>query len=95
VQPCGSDAAVYGHNNGVGNTLNDLRLNSYDNGLASTGSTALYHHHGTRYGLGIGGCVASGGKMNGLHELKHRRGLSIENVGLRNSITGRIVLTFG
>ncbi|KAH9005921.1 ARM repeat-containing protein [Lactarius hatsudake] len=38
------------------------------------GSTALYHHHGSRYGLGIGGRVASDGKMNGLHGPKHRRG---------------------
>jgi hypothetical protein len=79
VQPYGSDAAVYGLNNGVGNSLDDHRFNSYgngnDNGLASTGSTALYHHHGTRYGLGIGsGRVASDGKMNGLHGPKHRRG---------------------
>jgi hypothetical protein len=41
--------AVYGLNNGVGNSLNDRRFNLYDNGngLASAGSTALYHHHGT------------------------------------------------
>lgn len=76
VQPYGGDAAVYGLNNGVGNALDDRRFNSYGNGngLASTGSTALYHHHGSRYGLGIGGRVASDGKMNGLHGPKHRRG---------------------
>jgi hypothetical protein len=34
----------------------------------------LYHHHGSRYGLGIGGRVASDGKMNGIHGPKHRRG---------------------
>ena len=67
---------MYGLNNGVGNALDDRRFNSYGNGngLASTGSTALYHHHGSRYGLGIGGRVANDGKMNGLHGPKHRRG---------------------
>lgn len=67
---------MYGLNNGVGNSLDDRRFNSYSNGssLAGTGSTALYHHHGTRYGLGIGGRVPSDGKMNGLHGPKHRRG---------------------
>ena len=75
VQPYGGEA-VYGLNNGVGNALDDRRFNSYGNGngLASTGSTALYHHHGSRYGLGIGGRVTSDGKMNGLHGPKHRRG---------------------
>lgn len=67
---------MYGLNNGVGNPIDDRRFNSYGNGngLPSTGSTALYHHHGSRYGLGIGGRVASDGKMNGLHGPKHRRG---------------------
>ena len=76
MQPYGSDTAMSGLNNGVCNTLDDRRFSSYgnSNGLASTGSTALYHHHGTRYGLGIGGRVASDGKMNGLHGPKHRRG---------------------
>ncbi|KAI0307498.1 armadillo-type protein [Multifurca ochricompacta] len=76
LHPYGSDTAVYGLNNSVGNTLDDRRFNSYGNGngLASTGSTALYHHHGSRYGLGIGGRVAGDGKMNGLHGPKHRRG---------------------
>ncbi|KAH8992096.1 ARM repeat-containing protein [Lactarius akahatsu] len=74
LHPYGGDAAVYGLNNG--NPIDDHRFNSYGNGngLASTGSTALYHHHGSRYGLGIGGRVASDGKMNGLHGPKHRRG---------------------
>lgn len=43
----------------------------------TSGSTALYHHNGTRYGLGIPGRTASGGpdsKMNGLHGPKHKRG---------------------
>ncbi|KAF8499091.1 ARM repeat-containing protein [Russula emetica] len=75
LHPYGGDA-VYGLNNGVGNSLDDRRFNAYSNGsgLAGTGSTALYHHHGTRYGLGIGGRVPSDGKMNGLHGPKHRRG---------------------
>src|SRR5690348_1556641 len=46
-------------------------------GSASGGSTALYHHHGTRYGLsgGLGGrVVGPESKMNGLHGPKHKRG---------------------
>ena len=88
---------MYGLNNGIGNSLDDRRFSSYGNGngLASTGSTALYHHHGTRYGLGIGGRVASDGKMNGLHGPKHRRGDVDRECGPCNSIiTRRIVLTF-
>jgi len=41
----------------------------------TTGSTALYHHNGTRYGLGLP--VRTGGpenKLNGLHGPKHKRG---------------------
>ncbi|KII86320.1 hypothetical protein PLICRDRAFT_164809 [Plicaturopsis crispa FD-325 SS-3] len=43
---------------------------------SNRGSTALYHHNGTRYGLGIPGRVPSSadGKMNGLHGPKHKRG---------------------
>lgn len=40
----------------------------------SSGSTALYHHNGSRYGLGLGRGGASDGKMNGLHGPKHKRG---------------------
>jgi hypothetical protein len=46
----------------------------------TTGSTALYHHNGTRYGLGLAArstVNANGGnegKMNGLHGPKHKRG---------------------
>lgn len=43
----------------------------------TSGSTALYHHNGTRYGLGLPGRTngsAPDGKMNGLHGPKHKRG---------------------
>ncbi|KAL1747290.1 ARM repeat-containing protein [Schizophyllum fasciatum] len=42
----------------------------------TTGSTALYHHNGARYGLGIPGRGPGGldNKMNGLHGPKHKRG---------------------
>ncbi|KAL0950597.1 hypothetical protein HGRIS_007391 [Hohenbuehelia grisea] len=46
-------------------------------GSGKTGSTALYHHNGTRYGLGIAGRSPANGadsKMNGLHGPKHKRG---------------------
>jgi hypothetical protein len=76
VQPYSGDTAVYGLNNGVSNSLDDCHFNTYSNGsnLSGTVPTALYHHHGTRYGLGIGGHIPSDGKMNGLHGPKHKRG---------------------
>ncbi|KAI0271616.1 armadillo-type protein [Gloeopeniophorella convolvens] len=79
LHPYGGDAAVYGLNGGVNNALEDGRFNSYSNGtgngLTSTGSMSLYHHHGARYSLGIGSRVPGGdGKMNGLHGPKHKRG---------------------
>jgi hypothetical protein len=42
----------------------------------TSGSTALYHHNGSRYGLGLPGRGNPGidGKMNGLHGPKHKRG---------------------
>jgi hypothetical protein len=42
---------------------------------ATTGSMALYHHNGSRYGL-LPGQSAGGvdSKMNGLHGPKHKRG---------------------
>ncbi|KAF5392633.1 hypothetical protein D9757_002130 [Collybiopsis confluens] len=42
----------------------------------TTGSTALYHHNGSRYGLGLPSRANAGvdGKMNGLHGPKHKRG---------------------
>ena len=52
----------------------------YDNGgrlphaNGGAGSTALYHHNGTKYGLGINGRQNGDGKMNGLHGPKHKRG---------------------
>ena len=67
-------------------SLENGRYNSYsyDNGRVNgtqlavnggSGSTALYHHNGSRYGLGIGSRVPStDGKMNGLHGPKHKRG---------------------
>lgn len=53
----------------------------YENGgrlphaSGGAGSTALYHHNGTKYGLGINGRQnGADGKMNGLHGPKHKRG---------------------
>ncbi|KAF8641150.1 hypothetical protein AX17_000788 [Amanita inopinata Kibby_2008] len=42
----------------------------------TTGSTALYHHNGTRYGLGIPirDGVTTENKLNGFHGPKHKRG---------------------
>lgn len=61
----------------------DGRFNGYEvesngrlNGSGTTGgSTALYHHHGSRYGLSMGARIGGpDNKMNGLHGPKHKRG---------------------
>ncbi|KAH7104735.1 ARM repeat-containing protein [Auriculariales sp. MPI-PUGE-AT-0066] len=85
--------ALYG--GGLNGSYESNRFNrtsaSYDNGFDPTarapsassanvaGSTALYHHHGTRYGLSHGNVnprvnAAPDSKMNGLHGPKHKRG---------------------
>lgn len=67
---------------GLNNQLESTRYNAY--GFESTvrggqgvngtsGSIALYHHNGSRYGLGLGR-GGPDGKMNGLHGTKHKRG---------------------
>ncbi|KAL0059676.1 hypothetical protein AAF712_013579 [Marasmius tenuissimus] len=83
----GLDDAQYNVDAGYGlnGSLENGRYNSYGfeaNGRTSTGpgntsgSTALYHHNGSRYGLGLPGRSPSGvdSKMNGLHGPKHKRG---------------------
>lgn len=53
------------------------RPNVSANGNSTSGSTALYHHNGSRYGLGLPGRTnpaAADSKMNGLHGPKHKRG---------------------
>ncbi|EIM83313.1 ARM repeat-containing protein [Stereum hirsutum FP-91666 SS1] len=83
-QPYGVES-VYSMENGLGAGLNGDGYDSYNFspnrangdqlGANGTGSTALYHHHGSRYGLGIGSRVgAPDSKMNGLHGPKHKRG---------------------
>lgn len=68
---------------GMSNGLDSARYGGYgyENGRLSsanstTGSTALYHHNGSRYGLGLNGARPAGAdsKMNGLHGPKHKRG---------------------
>ncbi|KAL0576379.1 hypothetical protein V5O48_005600 [Marasmius crinis-equi] len=83
----GLDDAQYNVDAGYGlnGSLENGRYNSYgfeSNGRSSagpgttSGSTALYHHNGSRYGLGLPGRSPSGvdSKMNGLHGPKHKRG---------------------
>jgi hypothetical protein len=71
---------------------------SYDHrGGMANGSTALYQHGGSRYGLGIasGRLIGPDSKMNGLHGPKHKRGdmdreckhLAFINVQLRKVLT--------
>ena len=72
---------------GLDNSMDNGRYNSYGHDAnrmsggspvalnGSTGSTALYHHHGSRYGLSMNGRAnGADSKMNGLHGPKHKRG---------------------
>lgn len=52
------------------------------------GSTALYHHHGSRYGLNLGRMVGPESKMNGLHGPKHKRGDVDRECKLREPLRG-------
>lgn len=63
--------------------LDNGRFNGYsfdgnsrvNGGSIGGGSTALYHHSGSRFGLGMGGRLnGPDAKMNGLHGPKHKRG---------------------
>ena len=68
---------VYGINGGLDNgRFNDF---GYENGRGpqlngTAGSTALYHHNGSKYGLSMNGRQNGDSKMNGLHGPKHKRG---------------------
>ncbi|KAH7916490.1 ARM repeat-containing protein [Hygrophoropsis aurantiaca] len=77
-EPYGVDS-VYG----IGGSLENAAYNSYgfDTGARSSpaangtsGSTALYHHNGSRYGLAMARGNGTDSKMNGLHGPKHKRG---------------------
>ncbi|KAI0638958.1 ARM repeat-containing protein [Trametes polyzona] len=73
-----SGEGVYGLSGG----MDSGRFNSYGfeaNGrgaaVGGTGSTALYHHNGAKYGFGMNGRPNGvDSKMNGLHGPKHKRG---------------------
>ncbi|KIY45273.1 ARM repeat-containing protein [Fistulina hepatica ATCC 64428] len=77
IQPGMGDPLQYGVNSVYGG-LDGNRYGAYgyEQGVHNTtGSTALYHHNGTRYGLGIPRPGAGpDGKMSGLHGPKHKRG---------------------
>ncbi|KAJ6573985.1 ARM repeat-containing protein [Mycena vulgaris] len=73
--------SVYGLNGLDNNAYNSYGFESGGrsgaNPTSTSGSTALYHHNGSRYGLGLPARTNSGagdGKMNGLHGPKHKRG---------------------
>jgi len=91
IQPAGLDEQQYDLDSayGINGGLENNRYNNYGyeaNGRSSTssaptngtsGSTALYHHNGSRYGLGLPGRTnhaTADNKMNGLHGPKHKRG---------------------
>lgn len=69
---------VYGLNGQMDDRFNSYELDSSARSSQGTngasGSTALYHHNGTRYGLHLGRGNGADGKMNGLHGPKHKRG---------------------
>ncbi|KAG6895519.1 hypothetical protein C0992_000863 [Termitomyces sp. T32_za158] len=75
------DEQQYGLEFDVDGGLDNGRYSAYssNHGTANTtsGSTALYHHNGSRYGLGLPGrpnTSVTDNKMNGLHGPKHKRG---------------------
>ncbi|KAJ7139546.1 ARM repeat-containing protein [Mycena epipterygia] len=89
IQPGLDDTLQYGGGMDSVYGLNGLDNNAYNsygfesggrsgaNPTSTSGSTALYHHNGSRYGLGLPARTNSGagdGKMNGLHGPKHKRG---------------------
>ncbi|KAF7357064.1 RNA-binding protein [Mycena sanguinolenta] len=63
--------SVYGLNGLDGNGYNSYGFESGGragaNSTGTSGSTALYRHNGSRYGLGLPTCTNSDGGMNGLH----------------------------
>ncbi|KAI0825240.1 ARM repeat-containing protein [Trametes gibbosa] len=69
---------VYGLSGGMDNgSYNTYGFETNGRGVAvgGTGSTALYHHNGAKYGFSMNGRPnAVDGKMNGLHGPKHKRG---------------------
>ncbi|KAJ7151565.1 ARM repeat-containing protein [Mycena filopes] len=91
IQPGLDDTLQQQYGGGIDSVygLNGLDSNGYNsygfeagraggNPTGTSGSTALYHHNGSRYGLGLPARTPSGaggdGKMNGLHGPKHKRG---------------------
>ncbi|KAF7310460.1 RNA-binding protein [Mycena chlorophos] len=79
LQYGGGMDSVYGLNGLDGNSYGSYGFDSGRTGANpgnTSGSTALYHHNGSRYGLGIPSRnnAAVDGKMNGLHGPKHKRG---------------------
>ncbi|KAI5115762.1 hypothetical protein M0805_001204 [Coniferiporia weirii] len=71
--------SIYLNNSGLENgrfSGYGYETNGRLNGTGSTGgSTALYHHNGSRYGLSVGARLGGpDNKMNGLHGPKHKRG---------------------
>ncbi|THG99421.1 hypothetical protein EW026_g2926 [Hermanssonia centrifuga] len=83
IQSGGDDSlqAQYDSVYGLNGSMDQGRFSDYGyenerapqaNGPA--GSTALYHHNGTKYVLGMNGRPNGDGKMNGLHGPKHKRG---------------------
>ncbi|KAH9927456.1 ARM repeat-containing protein [Epithele typhae] len=68
---------VYGLSGGMEGGYNSYGFEAGGRGAAvgATGSTALYHHNGAKYGFNMNGRPnGADSKMNGLHGPKHKRG---------------------
>ena len=70
-----ASSGTYDYNGLPQASFDDASAGAYGAGEygQGTGSTALYQHNGTRYGLGLGRTNGDA-KMNGIHGPKHKRG---------------------
>ena len=68
---------MYDLNNNLDSSYNSygFESNGRNSANSNSGSTALYHHNGSRYGLGTHGrSNGPNDKVNSLHGAKHKRG---------------------
>ena len=68
---------MYDLNNNLDSSYNShgFESNARNSANSTSGSTALYHHNGSRFGLGIPGrSNGPNDKLNSLHGAKHKRG---------------------
>ena len=74
---CQYSNGMYDLNNDLNSSYNSYNFesNGRNSANSTSGSTALYHHNSSHYGLGMPGCSnGPNDKLNGLHGAKHKRG---------------------